>query len=59
MSAHNTTQMETFNLLCKMSGEQVTNAITDFLGMQILTDDFAQHLIDEGLASESDFSELE
>ena len=59
MSAHNKTQMETFNLLCNMSGEQVTNAITDFLGMQILTDEFAQHLIDEGLASESDFSELD
>ena len=59
MSAHNKTQMETFYLLCNMSGEQVTNAITDFLGMQILTDEFAQHLIDEGLASESDFSELD
>lgn len=58
MSAISQTQMEIFNLLCNLSGEQVTNTITDFLGMQILTKDFAQHLIDEGLASESNFSEL-
>lgn len=58
MNGMSTTQTESYNLLCKMSGESVINAITDFLGMQILTDEFAKHLVDDGLASESDFSEL-
>lgn len=58
MNGISKTQTEIYNLLCGMSGESVTDALTDFLGMQILTDEFAQHLVDEGLASESDFSEL-
>ena len=41
-----------------MSGTDVTNTLTDFLGMQILTDDFAKFLIDEDFATEGDFSEL-
>ena len=58
MNSSNNTQQEMYNILCKLSGEQVISTITDFLGMQILTDDFAKHLIDDGLANESDFSEL-
>lgn len=58
MNSSDNTQQEIYNILCKLSGEEVTNTITDFLGMQVLTDDFAKHLIDESLANESDFSEL-
>lgn len=58
MNSSDNTQQEIYNILCKLSGEEVTNTITDFLGMQILTDDFAKHLIDDGVANESDFSEL-
>ena len=58
MSSLSKTQQETYDLLSKMSGDNLINALTDFMGMQILTDEFANFLVDEGLANESDFSEL-
>ena len=58
MSNISKTQQEIYDLLCNMSGTDATNTITDFLGMQILTNDFAKFLIDEDFATEGDFSEL-
>ena len=58
MNGISKTKQEIYNLLCKMSGTDVTNLLTDYLGMQILSDDFARFLINEDFATESDFSEL-
>ena len=41
-----------------MSGDLVAHAFTTYMGAQILTDEFASFLIEEGLADESHFSEL-
>lgn len=35
--------------LDELSGEQVRQLFTDFHGCQLLTKDFAQHCVDEGL----------
>jgi hypothetical protein len=35
-----------------MSGEDVARAFTNFHGNQLLTDEFAEHLVDEGYATE-------
>lgn len=58
MNGISKTQREIYDKLKEMSGEEVVDILTDFLGMQILTDDLAEHLVDEGYADESDFSEL-
>lgn len=58
MNGISKTQREIYDKLRGMSGEEVVDILTDFLGMQILTDDLAEHLVDEGYADESDFSEL-
>lgn len=58
MNGISKTQREIYDKLKEMSGEEVVDILTDFLGMQILTDDLAEHLVDEGHADESDFSEL-
>ncbi len=58
MSSFSKTQQVAYDILCQMSGRDATNTLTDYLGSQILTDAFAHFLVDEGLASESDFSDL-
>lgn len=38
----------------KMSGEDVANAFTDYHGMQLLDEGFAEHLVGEGFCTESE-----
>lgn len=42
-------QKEIWEALCKLSGEQVLNLITDWHGLQLLDDDFKGFLEDEGV----------
>lgn len=41
-------QKEIYAILCNMSGEEVANALSNFYGNQIFTEEFKQFLIDEG-----------
>ncbi len=36
------------NLLCELSGEEVAQLFTDYYGTQLLSDDFAEFIEDEG-----------
>ena len=48
----NELQGRIWDVLCNMSGEDVARAFTNFYGNQLLTDEFAEHLVDEGYATE-------
>lgn len=43
-----------FAFLEGLSGDTVLRAFTDYHGTQLLTKGFAQHLVDEGLATEEE-----
>lgn len=43
------TQRKIWDTLCKLSGEEVVNLLTDWHGLQILDDDFKGFLEDEGV----------
>lgn len=47
-------QRKIWDLLITKDGETVANAFTSFYGTQLLTEEFAEHLIDEGYADRSD-----
>ena len=42
-------QREIWNALCKLSGEEVLNLITDYYGCRLLNEDFKEFLEDEGV----------
>lgn len=42
------TQTKIWNLLCDLSGEEVARLLTNYHGNQLLSDDFAEALEDEG-----------
>lgn len=48
----NELQGRIWDVLCNMSGEDVARAFTSWKGNQILDDEFAEHLIDEGYCEE-------
>lgn len=41
-------QKEIWNALCELSGEDVARLFTDYLGNQVLDEDFKEYLQDEG-----------
>ena len=41
-------QSEMWDLLCTLSGEDVARLFTDCYGLQLLGDEFYEHLVDEG-----------
>lgn len=43
------TQSEIWNELCKLSGEEVLNLLTDWHGLQLLDEKFKEFLEDEGV----------
>ena len=45
-------QLEIWNELCKLSGEEVARLFTDWLGDQILDKDFRAYLVNEGYMPE-------
>ena len=42
-------QVEIWNALCELDGEQVLNLLTDYHGLQLLSRDFKEFLEDEGV----------
>ena len=48
----NELQGRIWDVLCNLSGEDVARAFTDFYGNQLLTESFAEHLVDDGYATE-------
>lgn len=48
----NELQGRIWDVMCNMSGEDVARAFTNFYGNQLLTKEFAEHLVDEGYATE-------
>lgn len=42
-------QREIWNALCELSGEEVLNLLTDYHGLQLLSQDFKEFLEDEGV----------
>ena len=55
----NDLQLEIWNELCKLSGEEVARLFTDWLGEQILDKDFRVYLGNEGYMSEYEEEELD
>lgn len=51
----NDTQQKIYEILSRLTGEKVIDILTDYRGLQILDNGLAEHLVDEGEASESDF----
>ena len=47
-------QRKIWALLCRESGEKVASLLTDYHGLQLLDEGFAQHLIDEGVCEASE-----
>jgi hypothetical protein len=43
------TQREIWDALCKLSGEEVANLMTDWHGLQLLDEGFKEFLEDEGV----------
>jgi hypothetical protein len=43
------TQLEIWNALCELSGEEVLNLLTDWHGTQLLDEKFKEFLEDEGV----------
>lgn len=41
-------QMMMWDVLCEMSGEEVARAMTNYHGNRLLSNDFAEFLVDEG-----------
>lgn len=47
-------QERSWNCLIEQTGEQVAKLLTDYHGMQLLTDEFYEYLIEEGYLPEED-----
>ena len=41
-------QIQIWDILCEMSGEEVARAFTNYHGNRLLSSDFAEFLVDEG-----------
>lgn len=41
-------QIQIWDILCEMSGEEVARAMTNYHGNRLLSSDFAEFLVDEG-----------
>lgn len=52
-------QQKMYEALKELGTEEAVDVILDFLGIQILDDDFHQHLIDEGILEEEEDEEEE
>ena len=50
----NDMQMEMWNALCELSGEEVARLFTDYYGNQLLDDGFRAFLGEEGVMPEID-----
>lgn len=44
----NELQNNLWDLLCDLNGEQVASLFTNFYGNQLLSDDFAKFIVEEG-----------
>ncbi len=44
----NDKQLEMWNALCNLDGEQVARLFTDYHGLQLLDDGFYEHMVEEG-----------
>lgn len=49
-------QTEIYECLCKLSGEEVVNLMTDYHGLQLLNKEFKEFLEDEGVLNNNDVS---
>ena len=47
-------QMEVYNALAELDGKTVIALVTDYLGMQIIDEDFKQFLVNEGVMDEDE-----
>lgn len=52
-------QNEIWDVLAELDGETVTRLFTCYYGMQLLTEDFKKHLIEEGYIYEEEEEEEE
>ncbi|MCD7940745.1 MAG: hypothetical protein LUH50_12160 [Bacteroides intestinalis] len=54
----NELQKQIYDVLVNQNGETVARAFADYYGNQLLTKEFAEHLVEEGIADISELSEL-
>ena len=54
----NELQEQIWDVLVNQDGETVARAFTGYHGMQLLTQEFAEYLVEEGIADISELSEL-
>lgn len=54
----NELQEQIWDVLVNQDGETVARAFTGYHGMQLLTKEFAEYLVEEGIADISELSEL-
>ena len=54
MTLDDTQETKLINSLDKLTGEQVRQLFTDFHGCQLLTKEFAEHCVEEGLVEAED-----
>lgn len=47
-------QFKVYEVFEQMTCEEVIRCLTNFMGMQIIDDELAQYLVDEGLATEDE-----
>lgn len=51
-------QQQIWDVLVNQDGETVARVFTGYHGMQLLTEEFAEYLVEEGIADISELSEL-
>lgn len=51
-------QQQIWDVLVNQDGETVARVFTGYHGMQLLTEKFAEYLVEEGIADISELSEL-
>lgn len=52
-------QKQIWDVLVNQDGDTVARAFTGYHGMQLLTEEFAEYLVEEGIADISELSELD